>query len=240
MILVKLRAAGIRLTVLAAACPGIAWAQQYPEAAGFPACTTGYSADSGGNGHFYCDGPADITYNVTFQQVGFKRSDGTITWISGTKTFNVASAAAGGQIVGSYFSGISLPNGTYTEVHAVIALNQTVSGNAVAVAGTAVTCPSTTLSKARGYVSSETCSSLGIAAPYANNVTPSVGCVDGTYDYAAGALSPNLVVSGPSSQATITVAFDVSRGILYDLGTTHTSCTADSPGKFTPTITTSQ
>ena len=240
MSLVKFRATGIRLAVLATAFPGVAWAQQYPEAAGFPACTAGYSADSGGNGHYYCDGPADITYNVTFQQVGFKRSDGTFVWISGTKTFNVASAGAGGQVVGSYLSGITLPNGTYTEVHAILALNQTVKGNAVAVAGTAVTCRSGTLTKARGYVSSETCSSLGIATPYANNVTPSVGCVDGTYDYAAGALSPNIVVTGPSSQATIAINFDVSRGVLYDLGTAHASCTADSPGKFTPTITTSQ
>ncbi|HTP82195.1 MAG TPA: hypothetical protein VMQ11_04585 [Alphaproteobacteria bacterium] len=227
----------IRIAAMAALVPALASAQQYPEAAGFPACTAGFAADSGGNGHFYCGGPADITYNVTFEQVGFKRSDGTMVWIGGNKTFNVASAAIGGQVA-AYLSGIVLPNGTYTEVHAVLDLNQTVQGSSVAVAGTSVSCSTRSLTKKRGFVSSETCSSLGIATPYGNNVTPSVGCVDGTFDYAAGALSPNLVVTGPSSQGTISVTFDVSRGVLYDLGTAHASCTADSPGKFSPTIST--
>ena len=239
MMLNRFRASAARLAVAAASIPSIVCAQQYPEAAGFPACRAGYSADSGGNGHFYCDGPADLAYNITIQQVGFKRSDGTFVWVGGTRTFNVASAQAGG-LVASYLNGLVLPNGTYTEVHAVLELNQTVQGGGTSVAGTALSCPAVSLTKKRGFTTSETCTSLGIAQPYQEHVTPSVGCVDGTLDYAAGALSPNLVVTGPSSQGTVTISFDISRGILYDLGTTRASCTADSPGKLTPTISGSQ
>ena len=223
--------------VAVAFAPAPARAQQYPGPAGFPACTAGFSADGGGNGHFYCNGPADITYNISVEQVGFKRSDGTFFWVGGAKTLNVASTSVGSDVA-AYLSGVSLPSGVYTEMHAVLDLNQTVQGSAVAVSGTAVTCPASTITKKRGYLASETCTNLGIAAPYKEHVTTAVGCVDGTYDYAAGAITPNLVVTGPSSTGTISISFDVSRGILYDLGLTHTTCAVDGPGKMSPTITT--
>ena len=230
--------------ILAAAllgCSGPAWAQQYPEAAGFSTCTAGYNKDTVGNTTYYCNGPADVDYTVTIQKMGFKRADGTLYWMTGTKSFNVAAASAGAQ-VGAYLSGISLPVGIYTEIHAVVNLRQTAQGSGVTVAGIGVACPAGAVTADRGYTAAETCVSRGIAAPYENNVTAAQGCVQGSYNYAAADLTPNLVVSGPATTATINMNFNVSRGLLYTLGTNTppTTCAVDSIGHLQPTFTVTQ
>ena len=231
--------------VLAAllALPNLAMA--FPGSSNFPLCSAGIPG-AASDGNHYCLGAADTTYNITIVQVGFKRTDGQFFWFGTQQTVNVA-AGATGSTISSYLNGIVLPNGTYTEIHAIVKMTQTVQSTAqFTIPGGGGVCHAGTVTADRGYDNpSELCTgagSMNVATPYQNNITATSGCVDPGSDnnYAGGSLSPPIVITSPASSYTIHYNFDISKGITYQTNAGGTTCSIVGPGNMRPTFTVTQ
>jgi len=221
------------------ALPNLAMA--FPSSSNFPRCSAGIPG-AASDGNHYCLGAADTTYNITILQVGFKRADGQFFWFGTQQTVNVA-AGATGSTIGSYLSGIVLPNGTYTELHAIVKMTQTVQSSAqfsIPVGGGV--CHAGTITADRGYDNPGDLCAGRFAQPYQNTISATSGCVDPASDnnYAGGALSPPIVITSPASSYTIHYDFDISNGIAYQTNARGTTCSIVGPGNMRPTFTVTQ
>lgn len=152
------------------------------------------------------DTGAATVYKVTVTKFEMYNGSTWVTVSNGSSTVMDIASVSAGQVAGNFFSGLIVPDGSYTQVRTTISPTFTISGSVGSDGSTIYT---------TATLSGGACVSSGSSA---NQAECTVAVPGGLGDPQADTLPSTLVVSNGAPSHKIRVNFDVSAAIKEGAG----------------------
>jgi hypothetical protein len=154
------------------------------------------------------DTGAATVYKVTVTKFEMYNGSSWITVSDGSSTVMDIASVTAGQVAGNFFSGLNVPDGSYTQVRVTISPSFTISGSVGSDGSTIYT---------TATLSGGACVS---SASSANQAECTVSVPGGLPDPTADVLPTTLVITGGVPSHKIRVNFDVSAAVQEGAGET--------------------